>query len=283
MTYGLYISYWTTIDPAKFAVSSNGLDLDFAIIRARGAGYDDPKITQHRRWAESQKVNAGALIFGYDMYLGYAPGTPSGQKQAADFWELINRGGKTWEIVPEIDVEHQPKEYDQNGRVKSYWPVPSDFLTVWLEPAVKYLQDRMGRSPMIYCSPWIIKDWFSGGGTKTPPDWLLQCPLHIANYQVETPSISYWPYWVFWQKTNTQNWPGASSICIEQFNGSRAELKAFCRDANWRPGMTPQPQPEPQPGTQPEPDFEQNIDLSEINAKLDEILQHMERLKWLER
>ncbi|MEM4406539.1 MAG: GH25 family lysozyme [Candidatus Methanomethylicaceae archaeon] len=278
MTHGLYISAWSSISPEKFTPRYSNISLDFVIIRARVSGRDDSKFTQHRKWAENQQVESGSLLWGADMFIGYAPGVNSGLKQAQDFWTLINVGGKTWEIPPEIDVEHQPKDYNSDGTVRSYWPLPSNFLENTLQPAVKYLQDRLGRSPMIYCSPRIIKEWFSENYTKEPPKWLLECPLHIAHYSVSQPSIRYWKTWYFWQKTNTVNWPGISAVCIEEFNGTRSDLKAWCRDPEWQ-----QKSSQPKDPVEGSPQQPNNQDLSEVHAKLDQILAELEGLKWLKR
>ncbi|MEJ5222847.1 MAG: hypothetical protein WHV44_00205 [Anaerolineales bacterium] len=83
----------------------------------------------------------------------------------------------------------------------------------------------------------------------------------------------------FWQFTNTTTWAGGQAICIEAFNGSRNDLKTWCRDPQWKPGtVSPEPLPEPQPEPEPGP-----VDLTEINAKLDRIIAELEGLKWLQR
>ncbi len=227
MITGLYLSKWSTIDPTKFKTENNGLPLDFAILRAAGGGYADAKFESHRAFFEKTPGKDGRkILLGTDVYLGYAPGSPPGKKQAEDFWNIINKTGFIGDILPEIDVEHQPKEITPEGRVASYWPVPSNFMTVWLEPMVKFLQDKLGYSPMVYCSLNIISEFFK----NNPPGWLLSCPLHIAHYGVSSPGFKFWPEWVFWQSTNTTTWPGISSVCIEKFNGSRAELEHWCKN-----------------------------------------------------
>lgn len=262
MAFGLYLSHWTTIDPLIFQPSSGGIDLDFVIIRARGGGRDDSKFTQHRKWAETQKVKAGAMIWGPDMYLGYAPGTDSGKKQAEDFWSLINAGGRTWEILPEVDIEYQPKEFDEQGRVKTYWPIPPNFLSTWVEPVIKTLQDKLGMSPMLYTSPSIIRDVLARSGGL--PSWLASCPLHIAHYNVGSPSTPLFPGWVFWQYTNTTNWvPGVTAICMERFQGTRQELKAWCKN----PTQTVTPVPVPSPGAEIPSTIEEQVEtiLERVN------------------
>lgn len=216
---GLYLSGWSTLDEAKFVREFGGLSVDFLIIRAQGAGKIDRRFRVHQTFAEKQGIPWGA-----DMYLGYAPGCMSGLDQAKILWETIEAGGRSWQLPPEIDVEHQPREYDASGRVKSYWQPEKDFLARWLEPAVKYLQDKLGYAPMIYCSPRIIKEWFSANYSKTPPEWLLGCPLHIAHYGVAMPQVRYWLTWAFWQSSDTMDWKGLQSVCLERFNGTKEEL-----------------------------------------------------------
>lgn len=220
MTTGLYLSGWSILDEAKFAQKSGGLSIDFFIIRAQGSGRIDRRFRSHQAFAEKL-----GLPWGGDMYLSYAPGSISGLEQAKLFWEVIEAGGRTWQLPPEVDVEHQPKEYDASGRVKSYWQPEKDFLARWLEPAVKYLQDKLGYAPVIYCSPRIIKEWFSSSYTKTPPEWLLACPLHIAHYGVAAPDVRYWLTWTYWQATDTMDWPGVKSVCLERFNGAKEEFE----------------------------------------------------------
>lgn len=282
MIYGQYWSYWSGIDPVKFAGTNGTINMDFVILRAAGAGKDDAKFSTHRNILRNLKGPSGALIWGADMFLGYAPGNPSGLTQAQDFWNLINAGGKEWEIPPEIDMEFQPKTIE-GGKVTSYYPVPSNYVNGVLKPAVMHLLDKCGYYPNVYTNLNFINEVIARHmSTLANPlvelEWLFKCGLHVAHYtNYETPSFKYWKTYQFWQYTNTTTWTGASSICLEKRPGTRAELKEWCKSptADWKPGDIVEPPPPVEPPVEPPAgeviDITARADIARVIAQLNAI------------
>lgn len=272
MIYGQYWSHWTTVDTAKFANTNNTIDIEFIIIRARGGGKDDSRFTEHRNQVRVLQAKSGSMIWGADAFLGYV-NSGTGKQQAEDFWNLINAGGKEWEINPELDVEFQPNEYNTNGTVKNYHPVPTNFVNGILWPAVDTLSQHLGHRPTIYANLNVIKEFFTAKYTQPIPDWLVECPLHIASYNnYDAPVMNpadktYWTHYQMWQFTNTTTWAGASSICLEKRLGTRVDLKEWNKNptATFGPGDTTTPEP-PVPPTPPTTDIEARI--TALEAKI---------------
>lgn len=139
----------------------------------------------------------------------------------------------------------------------------------------KALEAYLGSQPdlFIWCANWVTGE----GGQLTrdtqPPAGYKPMPFGWSAKRDKE-----WHFWQFAGDSGARythpavtNASGAlRPLDVNMFNGDVLTLRTWANITT----PVPQPQPEPQPGTSTN---------SEIVQKLDEILQHLERLKWLER
>ncbi|MEZ0396833.1 MAG: GH25 family lysozyme [Anaerolineales bacterium] len=140
------------------------------------------------------------------------------------------------------------------------------------------LETYLGTQPDLFI--WTANWANTGGGTLSrdtqPPTGFKPIPFGWSAKRAQE--------WTFWQ------WAGDSGgryihpavktgtgalrpLDVNVYNGEKSALYKWAGIEQ----VTPQPTPEPTPQPQPE------VDLTEVNAKLDAVLAHLEKLKWLER
>jgi GH25 family lysozyme M1 (1,4-beta-N-acetylmuramidase) len=180
----------------------------FALIKTtQGTTFTDPRcLTNHARCRE-----VGIVPGGYHFYRHDA----DPEKQARHFLERLPR--QPGDLVPAIDVEAKG---DGAGQVTYSRAEVVRRIRVMVD-AVKA---AIGRAPMIYTYPsaWVELT----GNTREFAD---ECPLWIARYGVETPTlVGGWTTHAVWQYTDQGTVKGiGSGVDRNRLNGGEAELAAY--------------------------------------------------------
>ena len=170
---------------------------------------------------------AGMLTGSYHMA---RPGMEPAQQAHAFANRLQAAGGP--QLPPVLDLEHgeglNPEE-----------------LAEWTQVFLDTLEQRTGRTPIIYTYRYF---WIDQMANTTR---FAEYPLWLAEYDVSqptTPVIGGWNKWTFWQRAETGQVPGvASSVDLNVFAGTRADLDA------WSGPVAPVPTPAPAPAPPAEP------------------------------
>lgn len=297
MITGLDGSMWSAVtDPA--AMVNTNPPVEICLWRGYDGWRDDTKFVQHRNQMRGLTNPSGAVLWGAYLFLGYTSSTESGMTimtitaargdaQASNFWSLITAGGIEWQVPPAIDVEHN-SFMDDAGHVQR-WPMPTvqQYADTYLLPAIRKLRDLSGRMPILYTNPDRVLHYLSTLFGNAAYQDIFDCPLWIADYNPIKPGGSYawqtavskyFPKWLIHQtRGSVSNWPGVSNIDLNRCQGTRAQWKAWCKDATMplpQEGATdpvpPDPTPDPTPDPQPIPG--DLIDaIARIQAKLDVI------------
>ncbi|WP_353273341.1 glycoside hydrolase family 25 protein [Wolbachia endosymbiont (group A) of Agelastica alni] len=166
----------------------------------QGVKYIDHEYAKRRKAAEEEELLWGAYHFGV--------GEKSGKDQAEHFLETI---GDSSSILLALDIE-------ENKGGKNITPKQA-------EDFVNRVYVVTGRLPLIYGSPYFLKDF------ATPI--LTECPLWLSKWGGEPTLPIGWKKWTLWQYTDGKTDPkpnsveGIGSCDRNKFNGTLEELKDF--------------------------------------------------------
>ncbi len=179
-------------------MSSAGMSLDFAFIKAtEGANYVDPLFKKNWRNIKKTQMLRGA----YHFYR--ADVEPL--KQANHFLKTVRF--KSGDLAPVLDVE----TLDGSS--------PEELKKSVLQ-CLKYIENRMGTKPILYCNIDFQKRFFSGQEFRNFPIW-------IAHYNRSTAPRTDQP-WEFWQHSETGNVNSIKNkVDFNVFNGSPKQLKSL--------------------------------------------------------
>ena len=179
----------------------------FAIAKAtEGTTYSDPYFKAN--WAN---MKAAGLVRGAYHY-GH-PGT-SATAQAQYFVNAVKAaGGFTGSNSLQLVLDLETTDGLSPSQV---W--------AWVQSFIAEIKTLTGRPGIIYTGYYF---WRDSVGNPTNN---LNCPLWIAAYGVSSPMVPpAWPYWTFWQYSDTGSVPGVGgNVDLDYFNGSLANLKALC-------------------------------------------------------
>ncbi|XP_077261936.1 lysozyme M1-like [Temnothorax americanus] len=165
----------------------------------QGLKYVDTIYAERRKAAEEENLMWGAYHFGVGE---------DGKDQAEHFLKTV---GNVSQVTLVLDIEENP-----NG--KNITPKQA-------EEFVNRVHEATGRFPLIYGSPYFLKDF------ATPI--LTKCLLWVVKWDVRPMLPKGWKKWVLWQYTNGQLGPEPHSVkgigpCDRnKFNGTLEELKDF--------------------------------------------------------
>ena len=88
---------------------------------------------------------------------------------------------------------------------------------------LKEVEDRTGKTPIIYGSPYFLQALSLNAN-------FLKYPLWVAHYGVPCPLVpSPWTNWTFWQNSESGAIPGIGSGDTDFFNGSLSDLMSFVK------------------------------------------------------
>jgi hypothetical protein len=289
MIVGLDGSKWTIVSDPTALVNTEP-PVEVVLWRGYDGWRDDPRFVEHRRQTVGLRNKNGSVLWGAYMFLGYSSTSEGGgvsysaargDAQASNFWSLITAGGIEWQVPAAIDVEYN-SFIDDAGNTQRM-PLPNVFVyaDTYLLPAIRKLRDLMGRLPILYSNPDIILHYLAPLKGQAAYQDIFDCPLWVAdynpvkadgNYAYFTGCSKYWPKWLIHQtRGSVRDWPGTNNIDVNRCQGTRAQWKAWCKDATQplpQEGLV-DPVPEPEPEPTPDPAADWAAAVAQINAKLD--------------
>jgi len=199
---GVDISHYDgTIDWA----TAHGDGIDFAFAKAtESTNFTDPTFATN--WAGMKK--AGVVRGAYHFF--HADVDPTAQMTY--FVQAIQAAGglEPGDLPPAIDFE-------VTNNVAS-GTIEQNLLT-----AIDALAKATGMKPIVYTSPGFADGIMPAGTGSTSTLW-------VANWQVSCPTMpTAWASWSFWQSADNGTVAGisASSVDLDEFDGSLAQLQAF--------------------------------------------------------
>ena len=201
------LSHWDT-EPVPYG------DYDGVIPRCYNGQVKDGKFDLHRSGA----IIADTPWWPYSFYDFRYPAAP----QVTEALSIL--GDEQGCLSLAFDVEEW-KWWDGQQWIYVKYPGRLPLLN-----GMKTLHDgyknAIGKTPQFYMNPATIHY------LKPVPDWLLACPLWIANWGVYAPDYEPWQKWTFWQYEGDPDW--------NSFNGTDEEYWALV-------GGQPSPPPPPPP------------------------------------
>jgi len=155
------------------------------------------------------------------------------ERQARNYFDWVMASGVEMDLPPALDVE--------NGNNPT-------LSVATITKCLQKIEEYFGRKPFVYSSPSILIDQLNN------PPW-GEYPLWLAHYTSEDKILlpAPWDKWTLWQFSdkvtyNRENDSGyvfaRKPIDHNWFNGSRADLLAFCHSQPPAPGV---PDPDPVP------------------------------------
>jgi len=184
------------------SVKTDGIS--FAFIKAtEGSSYTNPYFAGDWSATAAAGIYRGAYHFA-------RPSIGTAVKQAEYFLSRAGLADASGDLPPVLDLEAT----GGLGVVA---------LRRWTDTWLRTVQERTGRTPIIYTSPSF---WETHLGNSTA---FTGYPLWIAHYRVTSPRVpGGWPDWTFWQTTNAGRVRGISGdVDLNTFGGAPAELAAL--------------------------------------------------------
>ena len=153
-------------------------------------------------------------------------------KQADNYFNWVTKSGVPMDLPPVLDVE--------NGGN------PHGISSGSVDKCLRRIEERFGRTPMLYSNPSMLNNITLTGWKKYP--------LWLAHYTTEDKVFvpKEWDKWTLWQfsdKIAYDNKP----IDHNWFNGDLMDLYAFCGLGEIEPPVEPPEEPEPPIVIPPEP------------------------------
>lgn len=245
---GIDVSHWqndkSTAQRMDFSkAKAAGAQFVFIKVSERG-GVDQDFIYNWKAAKDAGLPRGGYHFLRWDL---------SGLLQAKIFCTLL--AGDPGELPPVADFEAPPQ-----GTL-----YPSNSL---LQQFLEAVEDRIGKTPMLYTSPgyWNTNGKIKGT-SKFDPMWTYY-PLWIAHYTTAKQPMVPEPWkistgWDFWQWSNTGDGLkyGAESKAIDLnwFNGDMLDFENYLRSyasGIYPPDIDPGDVLKPQPDTQPGPGYD---------------------------
>ncbi len=164
----------------------------------QGSGYVDPTYAERKKAAEEEGLMWGAYHFGTGE---------DGKDQAEHFLETVGDSSK---VLLALDIE------ENSG---------NNITPKQAEDFVNQVQEVTGRLPLIYGSPYFLKDF------ATPI--LTKCPLWVARWGVRPILPKGWKKWALWQYTDGKSGKkphevkGIGRCDRNKFKGALKKLKKF--------------------------------------------------------
>lgn len=130
--------------------------------------------------------------------------------QQADYLlgELAKGGAQPTDLPPVMDIE------TADG-------VSASAVRAAMQKWLDHVEQKLGRRPMIYTANFMSATLGTG---------FAKYPLWVANYKAQCPLMpDGWTTWRFWQYDDKGTVPGvgASSVDVDEFDGTLQELLAF--------------------------------------------------------
>jgi lysozyme len=176
----------------------NGLAAVYVKV-SEGQVYVDLTAARRIRNASWARIPVGGYHF-------CTPGVGSGESQADRLLALAPL--RPGQLRPCLDCEANPLHLNEGQ------------LAAWYLGAVTRVHRRTGYWPVIYGSPSYLRGW-----TVYHPEVFGRCPLWLAEYGVQRPSVpAPWSHWSAWQWTSAHTDPAIKGRVDDSFV---ADLKAL--------------------------------------------------------
>ena len=212
-----------------------GAPVNWQAAAASGQSYAFIKATEGtgpaNRYYESDVADARAAGMLIGSYHKARPAMEPAQQAHAFADRLQSVGGP--QLPPVLDLE-----VDEG--------LDAGELTDWTQVFLDTLQERTGRTPIIYTYRYFWVDWMDNT-TR-----FAEYPLWLAEYGVSEPTlpmIGGWSEWLFWQRSETGDVPGfTDNVDLNVFASTRDDLN------HWLGAVEPQPEPAPEPAAEAPPE-----------------------------
>jgi hypothetical protein len=207
----------------------------------------------YRKLCETVTTYHGSALWSPYAFIGYSAQVGSlnwsaqrGDVQAANVWSMATAGGRTFQLPVMADAEHNA--WIDDAGVRQIVPINNmdAYCSVFLVPFIEKMSENQGRRPLFYSNPNFILNYLGRLNYDKPTPYSMldkypvikECPLVIASYSNGTqPSYwdrvsKFWPQWLAWQNAgDVKDWPGISDVDHIKCQGTRAQWKAWMKDA----------------------------------------------------
>lgn len=163
---------------------------DFIIMKAtEGRTYVDPMMERYLSLLQPEQL--------YGFYHFARPENNSAKEEAMNFCDTIRNWAEDAMLV--LDWEAKAVQ------------CPIQWAVDWC----KYVEEKYGKKPLIYCSSWYTK--------KCAPLFDEDIGLWVAHYTNKgKPTVYIYPTWAMWQYTSE---PYDKDV----FNGNATQFQKYCR------------------------------------------------------
>ncbi len=201
-----------TIKPKAFIFRGRGLNNS-------GALKDDAEYGNHKKLCNDHGFPWGAYMV--PVYPSALQGVHDFWAQAADYWNLINSGGKSYTVPAIFDAEAIPGA-----------PLPaSSWYSSQLQAACEFVQGKAGYWPILYGNYDFFHNYLQ---VHSAGKWFVErCPLWIASPRQNAPWMPEggWTRWALWQfALDVKDFRGSKDIDLDRWPGTYAEFLAWCKN-----------------------------------------------------
>jgi len=187
-------------------VSRSGEKFAF-VLASDGFSFTSPTFSTQYSGAEDAGLFRGAYHFA-------RPDESDPTMQANRFLDVVDYNNDGRSLPPVVDMENNP-----NGA--QCYELSSAQMISWIQGFLRTVRERTGRDGMIYTSRSF---WQACTGNSIA---FTTYPLWVAEYGVSQPELfGGWPYYSFWQYTNTGSVPGVNgNVDRDWWNSSVEDLQ----------------------------------------------------------
>jgi len=172
------------------------------VLATDGVSFTSPTFSAQYSGAKDAGLFRGAYHFA-------RPDEPDAPMQANRFLDVVRYSNDGRSLPAVVDMENNP-----NG-AQCYGLTTSQMIS-WIRGFLDTVRERTGRDGIIYTSRSF---WQACTDNSTA---FTSYPLWLAEYGVSQPELfGGWPYYSFWQYTNTGSVPGVNgNVDRDLWNGS---------------------------------------------------------------
>jgi len=220
-------------------------DIRFVFIKASQKDFTDPLFDSH--WAGAKQ--AGILRGAYH----FLDPSVDGRQQANTFLSKVKL--EAGDLPPVLDLEEVKTNTSKGSKNSKPVVIPNSQIIACAAAWLTEVKSRSGRDPIIYSSPYFLKDRLATPNGQ-PPFWAANHKLWLANYlnheigendqPFQPPG---WPLWTFWQYSDRGVVDGVTDkllfptrVDLNYFRGTLEELYKLA-GASYPPKPPPPPPP----------------------------------------
>jgi len=187
-------------------VSASGEKFAF-VLATDGISFSSPTFNAQYSGAKNAGLFRGAYHFA-------RPGESGPETQVNRFLDVVGYDNDGRSLPPVVDMENNP-----DGA--QCYELTNTQMISWVQGFLRTVKERTGMDGIIYTSRSF---WQACTGNSAA---FTAFPLWIAEYGVSQPELfGSWPYYSFWQYTNTGSVPGVDgNVDRNWWNGSAEDLQ----------------------------------------------------------